>query len=295
MRNLTGGRLIAGGLFFASTFLFFGNQNSVFASDREVAIGVAGTTLTIPGTPYISSGENSLKPTWSWDGSKSLIAGPIHYLVQWCAMPDFSGCQNNKMYTNSNLFSFDNSNSLSNGTWYLRVQAIDEFGHKSAYSQTGSSTINNYIVSAPFNVAAKLAGNTVSLGWNDCGGLTFKVWASTSGENGSFKVISQTQSYTFDTRLGSNPQEWYYLSASDVWGNESPPSTIIKVGIPGLLEADKPTISQDWAAIFEPIWHDFSLGGGQVAGDSTNNVVPENEDDNGGFLGIIPNDYFKLN
>lgn len=295
MRNLTGGRLIAGGLFFASTILFFGNQNSVFASDREVAIEVAGTTLTRPGTPYISAGENSFKPTWSWDASKSLIAGPIHYFVQWCAMPDFSGCQNNKMYTSSNLFSFDDSNSLSNGTWYLRVQSMDEFGNKSPFSKTGTGSINNYNVSAPVNIAAKLAGNTVSLGWNDCGGLTFKVWRSTSGENGNFEVISKTQDYTLDTNLGSIGKAWYYLTAVDEWGNESPPSSVIKVENTGFLEANTPTFTSDWAAIFEPIWHGFSLGSEQVAGDSTSSVVPENEDDNGGFLGIIPHDYFKLN
>ena len=56
-----------------------------------------------------------------------------------------------------------------------------------------------------------------------------------------------------------------------------------------------PTFGGDWVAIFEPIWHDFSLGGGQVAGDRTNSVAPTGEDETDDFLGIIPHDYFKLN
>lgn len=288
-------KLFGGFVSLVLVFVFFGNQNNVFASDTQGAIGVVGTTLTRPGTPHISSGENSLKPTWSWDASKSLIRGPIHYLVQWCRLPDFSTCENNKMYVNSSSFSFDDSNVLTNGIWYMRVRAVDEFGHSSGYSQTGLGTLNYFSLVTPYNFAINLSGNEAKLSWYDCFAANFRVWASATGEKGSYKMIGETESYGFSSDLGTFGARWFYVTAYDKWGNESPPSAVIKVKKPGLQEASDINISQDWAAIFEPIWRDFSLGSGQVAGDKSNSVASPNEDDNGGFLGIIPHDYFRLN
>jgi hypothetical protein len=282
-------------VFFALTVLFFGNQNSVFASDAQWANQVAVTTLSRPGTPYISGGENSLKPIWSWDASKSLISGPIYYLVQWCPLPDFSGCEDNRMYAQSNSFSFDFSNQLTNGIWYMRVRAMDEFGHTSAYSATGLGTFNYFSLVTPYNFTVSLSGNEAKLLWYDCFAANFRVWASNTGENGNYKMLGETESYGFSSNLGTFPVRWFYVTAYDKWGNESPPSAVIKVKIPGLQEANVQTLDQDWAAIFEPIWRDFSFKSGQVAGDRTNNAVPIKEDENGGFLGIIPHDYFKLN
>lgn len=278
----------------AAALIFFGNQNSVFASDVQVDNWVTGASLSRPGTPYISAGENSLKPTWSWDGSKSLIRGPIHYLVQWCPLADFSGCQDSKMYVDSNSFSFDFSNQLTNGIWYMRVRAMDEFGYRSAYSPTGVGTLNYFSLVTPYNFAVNLSGNEAKLSWYDCFASNFRVWASNTGADGSYKAIGETESYGFSSNLGTNPVRWFYVTAYDKWGNESPPSPVIKVKIPGLLEANN-NFKGDWSAIFEPIWRDFSLGSGEVAGDKSNSVVPVNEDGNGGFLGIIPHDYFKLN
>lgn len=276
-----------------AALIFFGNQNSVFASDVQVDNWVTGTTLTKPGTPHISAGGNSLKPTWSWDGSKSLIAGPIHYLVQWCSRADFSICQDNKMYTDSNSFSFDFSNQLTNGIWYMRVRAIDEFGHSSAYSATGLGTLNYFSLVTPYDFTASLAGNEAKLTWYDCFASNFRVWASNTGAEGSYKVVGETESYEFSSNLGTFGVRWFYVTAYDKWGNESPPSPVIKVKIPGLLEANKNS-GNDWAAIFEPIWRDFSFGSGEVAGNRANSVVSAAEDDNGGFLGIIPHGYFKI-
>ncbi len=287
-------KLLGGFVVFALTFVFFGNQNSLFASDGLDGVWVVETTLTKPGTPHISAGENSLKPTWFWDASKSLIAGPIHYLVQWCASADFSGCQGNKMYTDSNSFSFDFSNQLTNGIWYMRVRAMDEYGHNSAYSETGLGTLNYFSLVTPYDFTISLAGNEAKLAWYDCFASNFRVWASNTGAEGSYKAIGETESYGFTSNLGTLGVRWFYVTAFDRWGNESPPSPVIKVKIPGLLEANKNS-GGDWAAIFEPIWRDFSLGSGEVAGDRTNSVIPTNEDDNDGFLGIIPHDYFKLN
>lgn len=288
-------KLLGGFVCFALTFLFFGNQNSVFASDAQGAIGVVGTTLTRPGTPYISGGENSFKPTWSWDASKSLIAGPIYYLVEWCGSADFSGCIDSRMYEDTNSFSFDDSNQLSNGIWYMRVKAVDEFGHVSSYSATGLGTLHYFSLVSPYNFTAILAGNEAKLSWCDSFAANFRVWASNTGENGSYKMLGETESYGFSSKLGTFPIRWFYVTAYDEWGNESPPSPVVKVKIPGLREANLPTFGGDWAAIFEPIWHDFSLGGGQVAGDRTNSVAPTGEDETDDFLGIIPHDYFKLN
>jgi len=288
-------KLLGGFVSLVLAFVFFGNQNSVFASDSQGAFGVVGTTLTKPGIPYITAGENSLKPTWSWDASKSLIAGQIHYLVQWCASADFSGCEDSKMYVDTNLFSFDFSNQLTNGIWYMRVRAMDEFGHASSYSATGLGTLHYFSLVSPYNFTASLVGNEAKLSWNDCFAANFRVWASSTGQEGSYKMVWETESNGFSSNLGTLPVVWFYVTAYDEWGNESSPSPVVKVKIPGLREARPPTFGGDWVAIFEPIWHDFSLGGGQVAGDRTNSVAPTGEDETDDFLGIIPHDYFKLN
>ncbi len=287
-------KLLGGFTSLVLALVFFGNQNSAFASDLKVANWVVGTTLTKPGTAHISEGENSLNPTWSWDVSRSFIAGPIHYLVQWCQRADFSGCQDNKMYTDSNSFSFDFSNQLTNGIWYMRIRAMDEFGHSSAYSETGLGTINYFSLVTPYDFTISLAGNEAKLSWYDCFASNFRVWASNTGMEGSYKVVGETESYEFTSNLGTFPARWFYVTAYDKWGNESPPSPVVKVKIPGLLEANT-NPGGDWAAIFEPIWRDFSLGSGEVAGYKTNSAASTNEDENGGFLGIIPHNYFRMN
>ena len=82
---------------------------------------------------------------------------------------------------------------------------------------------------------------------------------------GSFTLLTETENYVFTSGLGSSPARWFYVTAYDEWGNESPPSGIIKIQIPGLREANGPSLKEDLQAIFEPVWRDFSFGGGQVA------------------------------
>lgn len=283
----------------ASIAVFFGSQNVAFASDIKQDNWIAGTTLTQPGIPHILKGQNSLTPTWVWDASRSQILGTIHYSVEWCQRADFLGCSTNLMYTDSASFSFDNSNLLSNGIWYMRVRALDEYGHKSAYSTTGLGTINYFAVSAPYNVSATLDGNVVNLGWNDCSGLTFKVWSSATGKDGSFKVISETQSYVLNTDLGSHPQEFYYLTAIDKWGNESSPSSVVRIQTPGFLQAENSSLGADLKTIFsfflgEPSGGWFGIDGG-VLGARTDKVDGNKDLPDGNvFKNFIPLDYFQI-
>ncbi len=275
----------------ASILVFFGSQNEAFASEAKQVNWVNTTTLSQPGIPTISKGENSFKPTWAWDASKSQISGTIHYSVQWCKKADFSSCSQNMMYSDSPSFSFDDSNSLANGVWYVRVQALDEYGHKSEYSPVGSVSIHNFAVSTPYSVSAKLDGNIVSLTWNDCPGLIFKVWASETGENGSFNVISQTESYVLNTNLASGSQRFYYLTAIDNWGNESPASAVVRVQTPG-FQAKKGGLVEDLASILRPYWESVDFDRNKVEGAKSNDVS-DNPVETKDFFDFVPTGYFR--
>ncbi len=277
----------------AAIAVFFSSQNTVFASEVKQDNWIATTTLSQPGNPYISKGENSLAPTWIWEPSRSQIPGTIHYLVQWCQQADFSTCQTNLMYTDSASFSFDNSNLLSNGTWYMRVRAVDEFGHKSAYSSTGSGTLNYYSLVTPYSFTANLVGNEAKLSWKDCWASNFQVWGSDTGIAGTFSPLGKTESYGFSSNLGTNPVRWFYVTAIDKWGNESPPSPVIRIQIPGLKQAENPGLGADLAEIFEPIWGGFSFDKGKVAGDRTDKVHDGVSYSSFSLGDFVPVDYFR--
>ena len=197
------------------------------------------------------------------------------------------------MYTDTSSFSFDFSNQLANGIWYMRVRAMDEYGHKSAYSEVGLGTIQYYSLVTPYSFTANLVGNEAKLSWNDCWASNFRVWGSDTGLDGTYEILGETETYGFSSDLGTNPARWFYVTAIDRLGNESPPSAAIKVQIPGLRQAVKPSLGEDLASIFQPILAGFNSGGGQVASARTTEAGDDGFSE-GSLAGFVPIDYFKL-
>jgi len=275
----------------AAIGVFFGSYNTAFASLEKQANWVTPTTLSRPGIPRILKGENSLTPTWVWDSSNSQISGRIYYSVQWCQNAGFSGCAANLMYTDSTSFSFDSSNQLVNGTWYMRVRAVNEYGGKSAYSLVGSGTLRYYLLATPHTFNVNLVGSEAKLEWGGCSAGGFRIWASDTGLAGSYKPIGETESHGFSSNLGSNPARWFYVTAIDKLGNESSPSPAIRVQIPGLEQAEKPGLGADLVAIIEPIWRGFSFSEGKVAGDRVDKAIADSSSFN--LSDFVPVDYFR--
>lgn len=105
-----------------------------------VGLAVIEDTVTTPGTPITTTPTNNSKPTWTWSASTSSGAGTIAYTAQWCGNNTFTNCGTNTATTNSPTYT--QGSALTDGIWYMRVQATDSFGGVSSYSQTGSVLID---------------------------------------------------------------------------------------------------------------------------------------------------------
>jgi hypothetical protein len=84
---------------------------------------------TTPGTPTTTSAKTVNTPTMSWDASTDSSA--ITYVLEWSPTADFSGTVLGKTTTTATYALPD---SLSDGTWYFRVHAIDAAGNTSSKS-----------------------------------------------------------------------------------------------------------------------------------------------------------------
>src|SRR5690606_18387426 len=98
-----------------------GNQ-SAWSAHGTVLIDTSPPTL--PGMPYTSSPTNDNTPTWTWDSSSDAGVGltPSPYFVQWSNDSGFSSVSGS---TSVSTNSFTHGGELSDGVWYIRVNARD--------------------------------------------------------------------------------------------------------------------------------------------------------------------------
>lgn len=107
--------------------------------NQRVTFFAAGPT--VPGTPASSDPSTDLTPTVSWSASTDAD----HYEVQWSTDSGFtSGVISSTASTPSCALSTTacgNPTGLADGTWYVRVRAVDVDGISSVYSASGLVTV----------------------------------------------------------------------------------------------------------------------------------------------------------
>jgi|GEM_PF-922701 len=143
MNSYTMGSSLADGTWYFRVLAsdLIGN-NSSFSTAGSVVIDteapLAGTT---PSTASIASDST---PTWTWGSYTDSVVGlaGLPYVVEWSQDSGFiSGVSS----TTSASASFKHATDLADGTWYFRVKALDVVGNTSAYSLSGSITINTTV------------------------------------------------------------------------------------------------------------------------------------------------------
>lgn len=93
---------------------------------------------TQPGTPSTASPANDNTPAWGWTASTDNAGGGIsHYVFCWDTVS--GGCANTANAPDNN---FTHSTALADGTWYVKVKAVDTSGNQSDYSAVRQKVIN---------------------------------------------------------------------------------------------------------------------------------------------------------
>lgn len=121
-----------------------GNTNAVSTS-TDSTVTYDATAPTVPGTPTTTSLTTNNKPVWTWTASTDSGVGlaTTPYSVQWCSNSSFTGCNSNTDTTTTN--SYTQVTALTDGTWYFKVKATDAADNSSAYSSSGTDTINTVV------------------------------------------------------------------------------------------------------------------------------------------------------
>ncbi|HEY5695564.1 MAG TPA: hypothetical protein VIQ80_01905 [Candidatus Saccharimonadales bacterium] len=112
----------------------------VMAHGNTIAFAVDTTAPSSPGVPTVTSSPLNVSPSLTWYAASDSGAGlaTTPYIVEWSKDPTFATGVSS---ASASGVSFTVPYSLSPGTWYFRVKAIDASGRVSAYSAAGSVTI----------------------------------------------------------------------------------------------------------------------------------------------------------
>ena len=120
------------------------NANNIATSAISNGIVIDSTAPTVPGQPSVGAiATNDNTPTWTWTASTDSGSGlaEIAYSIQWSQDTDFSGLGGQAGIT-TNTYTIPDNLSMTDGTWYFRVKAIDVLGNESAWSATGVTQID---------------------------------------------------------------------------------------------------------------------------------------------------------
>lgn len=114
------------------------------AYSESMSIVVDTTAPSAPGTPKATTSTNNSLPAWSWTASSDVGSGLATqaYMFEWSQSADFSGT----IYTTSTTSnSYTHTTRLSDGTWFVRVKAVDQLDHESSYSGSGTIAIDTSV------------------------------------------------------------------------------------------------------------------------------------------------------
>lgn len=135
--------------FFAVRSVDANGDVSAYSPLGTVSVDTAPPTT--PGTPYISSGSNTNSPTWAWVTSHDNVVGlaATPYAIQWSQDPSFT----TGVYTATSATNSLSTPGLSNGTWYMEVDATNTLGITSPFSAAGSFVVNSNPAGPPPTVS----------------------------------------------------------------------------------------------------------------------------------------------
>jgi nitrogen fixation protein FixH len=138
------------------------NNNS--ANSSAITVNIDTTAPTTPGTPSTTTPTTDTTPTWTWTASTDSNSGldPNQtYTIEWCTDNTFDECNN---LATSDTNSYTHSTALTDGTWYIRIKAIDLVGNISAYSSDSSAVIDS---TAPVISAVDVteSGSSATITW----------------------------------------------------------------------------------------------------------------------------------
>ncbi|PJB23310.1 hypothetical protein CO112_01130 [Candidatus Dojkabacteria bacterium CG_4_9_14_3_um_filter_150_Dojkabacteria_WS6_41_13] len=127
----------------------FGGADTPTVSSITIGLTLDISPPTVPGTPTTTTPTNDSTPTWTWTASTDSGSGLATnaYSLQWCQDADFAECGSNIATATTN--SYSHSFSLDDGTWYIKVKAIDVASNESAYSSNGQVIIDTTVPSIP--------------------------------------------------------------------------------------------------------------------------------------------------
>ena len=116
-------------------------------------------------------------------------------------------------------------------------------------SVNGVSAVD-YLVT-PYNFSAYiLSPSQVKLAWADCWDQRFRVYQSTSGPDGEFRLRAEINGWEYNPDVSGGGQYWFYVTAVDDSG-ESLPSYVLEVASYGIPKSS--TISEDLTTFFKPL------------------------------------------
>ena len=121
------------------------NAGNIATSATSSVVVIDTTPPTTPGTPSAGvSWTNDNTPTWNWTASTDAGVGlaTTAYVIEWSQDTSFSNLDGMASIPSDASYTIPDDLSLSDGTWYFRVKAIDALGHESLWSSYGTTRID---------------------------------------------------------------------------------------------------------------------------------------------------------
>ncbi len=114
-----------------------GNESAYSSSGSVIS---DNTAPSVPGAPSTSTPTSDTTPTWAWSISTDNLVGLRNpaYDIEWSQDNIFSAGVSS---ASSNSGGFTHSTTLAEGTWYIRVRAVDDLGNASGWSGNGTVLI----------------------------------------------------------------------------------------------------------------------------------------------------------
>jgi fibronectin type 3 domain-containing protein len=222
---------------------------------RVVAVDAAGNAS--PPSTAASAVVADVQPPTAPTGLATTVANQ-DVTLNWTASTDTVGVTGYEVHRSATSgFTPDASSKIANvaaatykdatvtgGTWYYKVIAVDAAGNTSAPSNQATATTtappDGEPPTAPTGLQAAVAGSTVALTWtasiDNIGVDRYRVYRSaTSGftPDGATKIADVTTGLTYSD-AGRPVGSWYYrVIAVDAAGNASPPATQASATVAG--------------------------------------------------------------
>lgn len=206
------------------------SSSALNVSSFTITSGSDATPPSKPGRPSTDTPTNDDTPRWTWGDSTDNV-GVDHYEIQWCKDVDFDGCSDNTDTKTNN--SFTHEDGLSDGTWYLRVRAVDASDNESDWSSSGRVEVDTQEPEID-NADTTPDTTSIEVTWDTNEDATTEIeWGTTTSYGNSSSDSSLTQSHS-KTLTGLTPGTRYYikLSAEDEAGNRSADVTLVETTLP---------------------------------------------------------------